>query len=100
MASHRDRERIDVMHRGKQKMVGKRFFADGIGQIFLHEESGTQKHENTNCSSPLHYVLVSYLARLGVKEIHHQVKGMPGTIEWTTPEDVLRDGARLSYDGR
>jgi hypothetical protein len=59
-----------VWHKGEYKGVGK-VFPIGGALFFLHEESGSQGHQNLSAPGGLDLAILPFLGEIGVDYIHH-----------------------------
>jgi hypothetical protein len=63
---------LQVWHKGEYKMVAKVFpHPKDDKLILLHEESGTQAHQNLSAPGGLDKCLIPFLQEVGCQEIHH-----------------------------
>lgn len=91
-------EALQVRYKDEPIMVGKIFLMDG-SLVFLHEQSGTQKHWSTDCTSPVDVRVIEYLIKLGVPTIHAAHEGSKQML-MATPQLIAEQGQRLGYDQR
>jgi hypothetical protein len=63
---------LHVYHKDEYKMVGKLFPHPREDKlILLHEESGSQGHQNLSAPGGLDRCLLPFLQEVGCQEIHH-----------------------------
>lgn len=91
-------EALLVRYRNLPIMVGKIFPVRG-SLIFLHEQSGTQKHWQTDCTSPVDVGVIDYLREIGVLVVH-ATRQRSKMLLVATPDLIASKGQRLGYDGR
>jgi hypothetical protein len=61
---------LQVWHKDSYRMVGKTFSVGGV-QVFLHEESGSQGHQNLSAPGGIDLIIIPFLGEAGVEIIHH-----------------------------
>lgn len=95
---------LRVSHEGVAKMTGKLFpLADGT-HVFLHEESGTQRHFKTGSPGGVDGVVVDFLVKLSEKigpiNIHHRAGRHNPVVLWASPTRLQECGETYDWDGR
>lgn len=102
--SHKLTVRLNVVHQGVSKMVGKVVplpvpGARGVDAMFVHEESGSQSHFNTDSPGGVDVAVLHFLVENRVAHIVHISKGQ-NRIYHTSTATMLFQGIRETWDGR